>query len=72
MKLNGISMQRRLRFASALIGLGLIVELISLSWFHPLSFALFAFVAAVLVGLGILVFLVSLAFAVTPTAGNRS
>jgi hypothetical protein len=41
-------------------------------WFHPLSFVLFAFVAATLIGLGILVYLVSLVFVVTPTAGSSN
>ena len=51
-----------LRISSALIILGLIVEIASLLWFHPLSFVLFAFVGASLIGLGIVVYLVSLVF----------
>lgn len=54
--------QRLLRISSALIVLGLLVEIASLLWLHPLSFVLFSFVAASLTGLGILVFLVSLVF----------
>lgn len=54
--------QRLLRISSALIILGLLVEIASLLWLHPLSFVLFAFVATSLTGLGILVFLVSLVF----------
>jgi len=60
-----------LRVASGLIVLGLLVEIASLLWFHPLAFVLFAFVGAVLIGLGILVYLASLVFA-APPAGNRS
>jgi hypothetical protein len=70
MKISAIGMGRLLRAASALIILGLVVEAISLMWFHPLSFVLFAFVGIALIGLGILVFLASLVFAVpSPGAG---
>lgn len=62
MKLTETAMQRLLRISSGLIVLGLVVEVASLSWFHPLSFALFAFVATALIGAGILVYLVSLLF----------
>ncbi|MGA7223363.1 MAG: hypothetical protein WA673_23695 [Candidatus Acidiferrales bacterium] len=70
MKLSQIGIQRLLRIASVLVILGLGLEIISLLWFHPLSFVLFAFVAASLIGLGILVYLVSLAFVAPPSAGN--
>jgi hypothetical protein len=63
MKLGDIGLQRLLRISTVLIILGLCVEIISLLWFHPLAFVLFAFVAAALIGLGILVFLASLVFA---------
>jgi hypothetical protein len=66
MKLSQIGIQRLLRIASVLVILGLGLEIISLLWFHPLSFVLFAFVAASLIGLGILVYLASLVFAVSP------
>ncbi|MGA8145124.1 MAG: hypothetical protein WB987_14660 [Candidatus Acidiferrales bacterium] len=71
MKLSQIGIERLLRIASALITLGLALEIISLLWFHPLSFVLFAFVAASLIVLGILVYLASLVFAVSPPAENR-
>jgi hypothetical protein len=64
-------MRRLLRISSGLIVFGLGVEIVSLLWFHPLSFVLFAFVAAILIGLGILVFLASLVFAVSPPASDR-
>lgn len=51
-----------LRVASALIVIGLVVEIISLAWIHPLAFALFAFIGVVLIGLGILIYLASLVF----------
>ena len=68
MKLGEIGMRRLLRVSSALVVLGLLAEIASLLWFHPLSFVLFAFVAAVLTGLGILVFLASLVFVFAPSS----
>jgi hypothetical protein len=59
-----------LRISSALIILGLLVEIVSLLWFHPLSFVLFAFVGATLIGSGILVYLVSLVLVATSPTGN--
>jgi hypothetical protein len=44
---------------------------VSLLWFHPLSFVLFAFLAASLIGLGILLYLVSLVFVAPPVTANR-
>jgi len=73
MKPSEIGMRRLLRISSGLIILGLGVEIISLLWFHPLSFVLFAFVAAALIGLGILVYLASLVFAAAlpPETGDE-
>ncbi len=70
MKLSEIGMQRIFRISSGLIILGLFFEIVSLLWFHPLSFVLYAFVAASLVGLGILVFLIWLVFATTVPRGS--
>jgi hypothetical protein len=64
--LSAIGIQRVLRVSSALVIVGLFLEIASLLWFHPLSFVLFAFVAATLIGLGILVYLVSLVFVAAP------
>lgn len=72
MKLSAIGIQRFLRVSSALVIVGLLLEIVSLLWFHPLSFVLFAFVAAALIGLGIAVYLASLIFVATPPAGNRN
>jgi hypothetical protein len=58
---NGNSLTGRIRVAGLLVGLGLIVELVTLLWNHPLSFLAFAFVGAPLVLAGVLVYLVSLA-----------
>ena len=71
MKLRAIGIRKYLQVSSALIILGLLVEIVSLLWFHPLSFVLFAFVGATLIGLGILVYLASLVFAGSPHTENR-
>jgi hypothetical protein len=72
MRLSEIGMGRLLRVSSALIILGLVVEIVSLVWYHPLSFVLFAFVGISLIALGILVYLVSLAFVATRSTENRN
>jgi hypothetical protein len=71
MKLRAIGIQRSLQVSSSLIILGLLVEIVTLLWFHPLSFLLFVFVGVVLIGLGIVVYLISLVFAVSTSAENR-
>jgi len=71
MKISEIGMGRLLRISSGLVILGLLLEIVSLLWFHPLSFVLFAFLAASLIGLGILVYLASLLFAAPPSAVSR-
>jgi hypothetical protein len=65
MKLRAIGIRRFLQASSGLITLGLFVEIVSLLWFHPLSFVLFIFVGVILIGLGILVYLGSLVFSVS-------
>jgi hypothetical protein len=72
MKLRAIGIRRFLQLSSALVIVGLLAEIVSLLWFHPLSFVLFAFVAVTLIGLGILVYLVSLVFVAAPLDGNRN
>jgi len=71
MKIGMLGMERFLRIASALIILGLVVELISLAWIHPLSFTLFGFVGVLLIGLGILIYLASLIFVASPPSEPR-
>ena len=71
MKLRAIGSLRYLQVSSALVILGLLVEIASLLWFHPLSFLLFIFLGIVLIGLGVLVYLLSLIFAASLPAGNR-
>jgi hypothetical protein len=72
MKISEIGMGRLLRISSGLVIVGLLLEIVSLLWFHPLSFVLFAFLAAALIGSGILVYLVSLVFVAPPPAQNTS
>jgi hypothetical protein len=71
MKLRAIGIERFLKVSSGLVILGLLVEIVSLLWFHPLSFVLFAFVGVALMGLGIAVYLFSLVFAAFPVAASR-
>ena len=66
MKLSAIGIRQLLQVSSALVIAGLLLEIVSLVWFHPLSFVLFAFVAVALIGLGILVYLISLVFVAPP------
>ena len=68
MKIPAIGIQQFLRVSSSLVILGLLVEIVSLLWFHSLSFVLFIFVGVFLMGLGILVYLLSLVFAHFPAA----
>jgi hypothetical protein len=70
MKQGEIGINRLLQVSSALVIVGLLLEIVSLLWFHPLSFVLFAFVAASLIGLGILVYLASLVFIPKSQAGK--
>jgi hypothetical protein len=71
MKLTEIGIRRLLRVSSAFVIAGLLLEIVSLLWFHPLSFVLFAFASATLTGFGIVVYLVSLAFLAAPPTANR-
>ena len=71
MNMSEVGIQRFLQVASGLVIVGLLLEIVSLLWFHPLSFVLFAFIAVVLIGLGILVYLLSLVFVAPPPAAKR-
>jgi hypothetical protein len=66
MRISEIGMGRFLRISSGLVIRGLVLEIVSLLWFHPLSFVLFTFLASSAIGLGILVYLVSLVFVAPP------
>jgi hypothetical protein len=71
MNLKGIGLARYLQVSGILIIVGLLIEVISLVWFHPLAFVLFAFVGASLMGLGMLVYLASIVF-VAPASGEKA
>jgi hypothetical protein len=51
---------RNIRWSGRLIVAGLIVQMLSLLWTHPLAFVCFLLVGCPLVGAGILFFLYSL------------
>ena len=53
--------ERRLRQAGALILVGLLVQLVTIGWNHPLSFLAFLFVGSPITLAGIVVYLYSLA-----------
>jgi hypothetical protein len=55
-----ILLERRIRLASMLVLLGLLVECATLAWKSPLAFFLFLIVGCGIAGAGILIFLVSL------------
>ncbi len=64
-------MNRRLRISSILIAIGLLIELITLMWRHPLSFILFMSVGGILLAAGILFFLYSLTLQSRLTSDNE-
>jgi hypothetical protein len=53
-------MQRRVRTSGMLVLAGLLVELVSLVWSHPMTFILFLMPGTLLIALGILLYLFSL------------
>ena len=69
MRLLPRSLRAQLRLGGGLVLFGLLVELGTLYWVHPISFILFAFPGATCVGAGILVFLFSI-LASTPKASG--
>jgi hypothetical protein len=54
------AIQRNIRWSGRLIVIGLVVQMLSLLWTHPLAFVCFLMVGCPLVGVGILFFLYSL------------
>jgi hypothetical protein len=63
--------ERRIRWSGMLIVVGLIVQILTLPWTHPLAFMCFLLVGCPLVGAGILVYLYSLVSRDTP-AGSKT
>jgi hypothetical protein len=56
-----IGIEKRIRWAGFLISLGLLVQLATLIWTHPLSFTAFILIGCPLMLSGVLLFLYSLA-----------
>jgi hypothetical protein len=54
-------LHRRLKLSSMLISAGLLVEVVTLFWSHPLTFIAFLLLGGTLVGLGVVLYLYSLA-----------
>ena len=54
------SIERRIRWSGILVVAGLVVQMLTLLWTHPLTFVCFIVVGCPLVGAGILLFLYSL------------
>jgi hypothetical protein len=52
-----VPLGRRLRAAGVLLILGLIIEILSFFWVHPLAFMGFLVIGCALLGLGIVLFL---------------
>jgi hypothetical protein len=52
--------ERRIRWAGVLVALGLLIQLATLAWTHPLSFIAFLTVGCPLEGAGVLYFLYTL------------
>ena len=65
-------MDRRLRIAGTLAVLGLLIELGSLQWSHPLAFIVFVTVGELLIAAGILVYLYSLVSGADSVARKNS
>jgi predicted cobalt transporter CbtA len=64
--------ERRLRWAGFLIAVGLIVQLTTFIWIHPLAFIAFAVIGCPLVAAGVLLFLYSLVSHQPSQGGNPS
>lgn len=53
-------LHRRLQRAGVLVAAGLVVEVVTLYWAHPLTFLAFIGVGGLLVGAGVLLYLYSI------------
>ncbi len=53
-------LHRRLKLSSTLIAAGLLVEVATLFWSHPLTFLAFILLGGTLVGMGVVLYLYSL------------
>jgi hypothetical protein len=55
------TIERRIRWSGMLVVAGLVVQMLTLLWTHPLAFMAFILIGCPLVGAGILLYLYSLA-----------
>jgi hypothetical protein len=53
-------LHRRLKLSSILVSAGLVVEVVTLFWSHPLTFVAFIVLGGTLVGMGIVLYLYSI------------
>jgi hypothetical protein len=58
--------ERRIKWAGLMIALGLIVQVLTFAWIHPLAFLAFLVLGCPLVGAGVLLYLYSLVAAGSP------
>jgi hypothetical protein len=61
-----ITIERRIRWSGLLIVLGLLLQMLTLLWTHPLAFMCFLMIGCPLVAAGMLLFLYSLVSHQTP------
>ena len=61
-----ITIERRIRWSGMLIVLGLLLQMLTLLWTHPLAFMCFLMIGCPLVVAGMLLFLYSLVSHQTP------
>ena len=54
------ALHRRLKLSSILVSAGLLVEVVTLFWSHPLTFVAFIALGGTLVGMGIVLYLYSI------------
>ena len=54
------ALHRRLKLSSILVSAGLLVEVLTLFWSHPLTFVAFIVLGGTLVGMGIVLYLYSI------------
>jgi len=54
------ALHRRLKLSSILVSAGLLVEVVTLFWSHPLTFVAFIVLGGTLVGMGIVLYLYSI------------
>ena len=62
-----VTIERRIRRSGMLIVLGLLLQMLTLLWTHPLAFMCFLLIGCPLVAAGMLLFLYSLVLHQTPS-----